>query len=1108
MPLLVLKPLVRAVQAAVATTFDKYFGNVASLMHGGNPAISSQIADETGAAIINSNVVSVDTVTEGTPFFNGTSAYITVTSSPDFNTGTGDFTIEMDVLPMSISSSQRIFSRQTIGSTSYVISIQIDSTGVLQAVIRESGSAYVISNTTFKVAVGNWQRIALTRQGNIFRLFHNGYLQGSVTQAVNLSSTDDITIGKFNGSPSEFFKGQIKNVRFTNGVARYIASYTPGSIVFNGIDEHWASVVLALPLIDGNYADVKGHNVSSTSIVNVPRAKVTSPVMFFNGTNAKATVPTSTRTTIGAKDFAIDCWVYISAISSQQTLFDGSSTGGLGVIFTPTSILINRALVQTDFTANVAPPVGRWFHFALTRSGTNYTLYIDGVSYALGSQTFSYPAMAFNVGSSGNGSSNWFNGFIQDFRLTVGTSRYEGSFTPSTYLANDYSTGLYALDSTMVQMAFEGANLSTTFTDDALGLTPTVFGTPVISTEKFKFGTSSLKLDGSSALQFGPYYDFLSCPGDFTVECWVNPSSTLSTGSYMGIFSNGPNSGTTPTGFDVGLGAGNFVFVEIPGSSLVNGTIMVPQNQWTHIALVRQGSSTTNMKVYVNGVLDININGGTANLGLNQMLRVGQRRTAVSGFVGYIDQFRFIRGRALYQNSFLPPTKAFEKDTLSGDKFAAYTQVLVKFEGANGSKAVVNSINGESANLTTYGTISTANKKWGSSSMTWTNNASVSYPSSTKYDVGLRDFTLECQLYLNTGFDWYPQFISRSSTGAAGFQWALGFGGTRGSRRMSFSIYDGAGSAVAQILTTDAFPQNIWTHVAVVRQAGVIYIYWDGVLKASGVAAQSLKTNATGQMFFIGGAQTAWMPNSFIDEVRFTVGVARYVSAFTPPTAEAEITQTRSTEDLFNAAVAVHFPFDTDMLDTTGNVALTGDATISTNRSRIGSGSAYFRGTGAAPVKWSSPRALAFNLYDTPFTAECWINVTTVGTVQQIMGINKEGVDCDWVIKLSTTNTVVATVAKTNTITGTTIVPINTWVHVALVGYNGKTYLYVNGVLQGSVAATPSNNLYASNFVIGGDTDAAYRLTGYINEVRITKAARYLGNFVPPVYRLPTTEPA
>jgi len=81
---------------------------------------------------------------------------------------------------------------------------------------------------------------------------------------------------------------------------------------------------------------------------------------------------------------------------------------------------------------------GEWHHLAVVSDGTDYDLYIDGTRVAnnIGAATTIVDSDTFMIGAEYDGSAalgNYFNGYIDDFRITNGVARYSGgSFTPPT----------------------------------------------------------------------------------------------------------------------------------------------------------------------------------------------------------------------------------------------------------------------------------------------------------------------------------------------------------------------------------------------------------------------------------------------------------------------------------------------------------------------------------------------------------------------------------------------------------------------------------------------------------------------------------------------------
>lgn len=84
-------------------------------------------------------------------------------------------------------------------------------------------------------------------------------------------------------------------------------------------------------------------------------------------------------------------------------------------------------------------------------------------------------------------------------------------------------------------------------------------------------------------------------------------------------------------------------------------------------------------------------------------------------------------------------------------------------------------------------------------------------------------------------------------------------------------------------------------------------------------------------------------------------------------------------------------------------------------------------------------------------------------------------------------------------ITGSTTMAVNQWHHFAMTYDGTNTKIWVNGVLDGSVAGTSTSDTSA-NITIGyyeAVTSSSYY--GYIDNFRFTKGvARYTSNFTPP----------
>ena len=90
---------------------------------------------------------------------------------------------------------------------------------------------------------------------------------------------------------------------------------------------------------------------------------------------------------------------------------------------------------------------------------------------------------------------------------------------------------------------------------------------------------------------------------DFTVECWIWPDGT-SLASNAGIYSNAVESSGTSGSIRISINGTDETSLTVKADStalITTSSGVVTVNAWNHVALVRSGSSSNNMTLYVNG---------------------------------------------------------------------------------------------------------------------------------------------------------------------------------------------------------------------------------------------------------------------------------------------------------------------------------------------------------------------------------------------------------------------------------------------------------------------------------------------------------------------------
>ena len=129
------------------------------------------------------------------------------------------------------------------------------------------------------------------------------------------------------------------------------------------------------------------------------------------------------------------------------------------------------------------------------------------------------------------------------------------------------------------------------------------------------------------------------------------------------------------------------------------------------------------------------------------------------------------------------------------------------------------------------------------------------------------------------------------------------------------------------------------------------------------------------------------------------------------------------------------------------------------------------------------------------FTMEAFVTPTSYTTVAPIISMGQTFGNTGMIIYINANGMLVASSGNYQYIVGNIQVPLNSRSHVAMTRSNGVMALWVNGQLAG----TTNSNLDITDGVlaIGAAHPTEYRFSGKIDEVRVTKAARYTSAFTP-----------
>jgi len=383
----------------------------------------------------------------GSYYFNGSTDSIVVPYNPNFNFGTGSFTIEFwfyNTTNFTTTAVPTSYTSAASGNSGYSFEIYWQS-GTVYGLICNGASAYTASITA--PSVNAWHHFALVRNGTTLQIYIDGVggtSVGSAAVAVNNNTSQVLNIGT-NISLNNPCTGYMSDYRITNGVARYTANFTPptapsspsANIAYSGP----ANTVLLLSGTNvGSYDSTMINDIinSNTISVNSNVKQYGTNSYYFNG-SGRLLIPANPALNL-AGNFTIELWVYFSAtLPGYSELVCTSLNGTAGANMTELEVLSNGSILYyLQGSALLTSSAGvvttnTWYHIALVKNGTSQVLYVNGNSVASAtSSTLPNSGYSWTIGDrlAGAGSGQYpLTGYIQDFRITNGVARYTANFT-------------------------------------------------------------------------------------------------------------------------------------------------------------------------------------------------------------------------------------------------------------------------------------------------------------------------------------------------------------------------------------------------------------------------------------------------------------------------------------------------------------------------------------------------------------------------------------------------------------------------------------------------------------------------------------------------------
>jgi len=379
----------------------------------------------------------------GSGYFDGSGDYLLTPSSSEFNFGTGSFTIEAWVYINSASTYAVVVGGNGSAPQWFV---EYSSN---RGFIVFNGAADLTTSVTTPLT-GQWVHLAVVRNGSTsVVMYQNGVSVGTASSA-QFASTFALGIGAYSGG-SSFLNGYISNLRIVKGTAVYTAAFTPPTAPLTAV----SGTSLLTNMTNGAIFD----NAMMNDLETVGNAQISTSVVKYGTGSIKCTGDGNTTTTnsgyllpnssssnlsaFGTGDFTIEFFLYLNSISGLRILLDfrGSTETAFPVLYIGSGGILSY-YVESDRINGSSLSTSIWYHIALSRSGTNTKLFVNGTqsgptytdstNYANASTRT--PVIGANSYTGGGNVIGWYalDGYIDDLRITKGYARYTATFTPPT----------------------------------------------------------------------------------------------------------------------------------------------------------------------------------------------------------------------------------------------------------------------------------------------------------------------------------------------------------------------------------------------------------------------------------------------------------------------------------------------------------------------------------------------------------------------------------------------------------------------------------------------------------------------------------------------------
>lgn len=743
-------------------------------------------------------------------------------------------------------------------------------------------------------------------------------------------------------------------------------------------------------------------------------------------------------------------------------------------------------------TGTTSLNLNEWNHVAVCWNGTNFSMFVNGSREATTTTepgTLTTPSV-MRIGNT-HSIAQWFTGEISDVCINKTTDLFGAGNTSCTVPTK----ALTAASGTVLLTCQSNRFADNSGANHAISLSSAPYviaGSPYGQTVAYDPAThgGSCYFDGAAAFLSTPNHaDFQFGTGDLTIECWINTTDTT--------FCIAEIDGGTTGYWRLVVLSGTVYWQSARDTTNVFSTACTfNDGAFHHIVITRSGTTNT---LWVDGVDTANATNSVDWNGSSGSLNIGDSVTAAYDFLGFMAEFRIVKGTAVYTTAFTPPTAPLT--AVTNTKFLALMQDAAIYDASCNSNIKVG---GNTATDTGVTDIAPSSVLFDGT----TGPLTCIAPTKAIQTLGTKDFTLEFRVYpTNNDFEIYIDWRASALT------------------NLSLTCFQRSGVLTMWTNGTDRIigtnlTDDTWNDVAICRHEGTTRMFLNGVQDGSDYADSNNYIVASAEGVTFGGFSGSELTGN-MEMIRFTYGVARYLGTYTPNAAEHPELHGYSadaeaeTDAYFNKVQLLLKTLSSDALD---NNAFTDGSdtghTITANGDVTQGSFSPFQPHGWSNSFRNKADPLTFTDHTdfqlgAIFTIELWAKPAVAAST----GLNSHGPLARWGASGSRSYGIRQTSTfwgfeysidgtADGNIDSTSPVVLDEWVHIAVTGDGTDFRLYLNGVHEATVASASGPHAGSSiNLIIGDGSSNCQAFDGELSDVRIVNGtAVYTGtsSFTPP----------